>query len=170
MPVWRRKLYKTLLTLVPTLIFVRYIYHTYNRQQSQVVLAPRDGRRILTCDQHLSHLLDSLWGDFESVPISGFINSGQYIDETCQSMHAKGTIAVQKSRHLHDNLIQIAAAVDNHELVVDEYRSKLGKSKDEQRRTRESWARLSGSAVWLPEQQVYLLVTRVMFYARYNIE
>ena len=69
---------------------------------------------------------------------------------------------------MYDNITQIASLVDSHELVVDEYKSKEDASEEDQRKTRESWARLSGSAVWLPDQQVYFVVTRVIFYAQGN--
>lgn len=164
---WRRKL-KTLLALIPFLLLFRFIYHARERQRSGQVSfspTPRSDDR-----QRLSHVLDRNWGDFTAIPISGYVNSAEQIDETCWSMITRTTIAVQHSRHLQDNLTQIIAAVDSHELVVDEYKSKEGMPDHEQQRTRESWTRMSGSAVWLPDQQVYLLVTRVMFYARYNVE
>lgn len=147
MPIWRRQDSRILLAALAVLLLVHFIIR-----------------------QHQSYSLASAWGPFVPLSLSGFVNSDLPTHEVCPSVHTKDSIAVQKSRYLYDNLTQVAAAVDSHELVVDEYRAKLGKSEEEQRRTRESWARLSGSAVWLTDQQVYLVVSRVIFYAQYNVQ
>jgi beta-1,2-mannosyltransferase len=104
------------------------------------------------------------------LPFAGFANSGQSGKETCKQLRRESTISVQQSKYLYDDLPQIAAAVGSHPLVVDEYKKYADAPEEEQRKVHKAWARLSGSSVWLPDQQVYFVVTRVLFHERNNID
>lgn len=83
-------------------------------------------------------------------------------------MKKNSVIAVENGWLLTDNIRQIADSLENDPLVVDAYEEKRNSSSEDQEKIRDSWTRLSGSSVWLPEQEVFLVVTRVIFYAHGN--
>ena len=102
------------------------------------------------------------WGSFQSIDLPGFLNSGLPGQRSCDTLKYNASIGVQKSSHLRDDLEQIALSLDTNPAV--DYGSLIDdpdlKVADIVQRT---WARLSGSSVWLPEQRVFLVVTRIVF-------
>ena len=106
-------------------------------------------------------LLDEKWGFFESISLPGFVNSGSLQARSCADLRYEGTIGVQKSILVHDDLEQIALSLEHSPIVAysELTLSNLPFSDIVSRQ----WARLSGSAVWLADQGVFLVVTRVLF-------
>lgn len=95
--------------------------------------------------------------------IPGFVNTGLPGKRSCDSLKYNSTVGVQKSFFLTDDIKQIAMTLDSHPIVDypdDMMNDPNLKVTDIVERT---WARLSGSSVWLPEHNVYLSVTRVIF-------
>ena len=85
------------------------------------------------------------------------------IRKSCDALRYNGTIGVQKSVSLTDDVRQIAVALDHHERIdySDEDIANPAMSTDDL--ARKMWHRMSGSSVWLPTHQVYLLVARATF-------
>lgn len=95
--------------------------------------------------------------------IPGFINTGHPGKKTCDSLRFNSTVRVQKGFELEDDLMDIATTLDAHPVVdypPDMLKNPNIEPLDLVDRT---WARLSGSSVWLPKQQVFFSVTRVIF-------
>ncbi|KAJ9610871.1 Beta-mannosyltransferase 1 [Cladophialophora chaetospira] len=103
------------------------------------------------------------WGAFEPMQIPGFVNTGLPGKRTCDSLKYNSTVGMQQSFHLTDDIHQIALALDHHPIV--DYPDEM--MNDPEMNTRDivekTWLRLAGSSVWLPQQKVYLSVTRVVF-------
>ncbi|KAK5017388.1 Beta-mannosyltransferase 1, partial [Cryomyces antarcticus] len=99
-------------------------------------------------------------GLFERIPLPGFCNNGIPGKISCDDLRHDGTIGVQQSFHLHDDLTQVAKAMESHPLV--DYEGK-NRSLPFEQLVNENWARLAGSSVWLPDFEVYLAVTRVIY-------
>ncbi|OAP56518.1 hypothetical protein AYL99_09697 [Fonsecaea erecta] len=103
------------------------------------------------------------WGPFEPLPIPGFVNTGLPGKRSCDTLKYNSTVGVQKSFFLDDDIKQIAMTLDSHPMV--DYPDEM--MNDPEMEANEiidkTWARLSGSSVWLPEQKVFLSVTRVIF-------
>jgi hypothetical protein len=95
--------------------------------------------------------------------IPGFINTGLPGKRSCDSLRYNSTVGVQQSFHLKDDIHQIALALDHHPIV--DYPDEMMNDPDMNIRdiVDKTWMRLAGSSVWLPQQQVYLSVTRVVF-------
>ncbi|EXJ86729.1 hypothetical protein A1O3_03683 [Capronia epimyces CBS 606.96] len=103
------------------------------------------------------------WGPFEPMNIPGFVNTGLPGKRSCDTLKYNSSVGVQKSFFLTDDIKQIAMTLDSHPIVDypdDMMNDPTLKVSDIVERT---WARLSGSSVWLPEHNVYLSVTRVIF-------
>lgn len=103
----------------------------------------------------------TLWGAFEKLSISGFVNTGRP-GLSCDNLRYLDTVEVQNGRYLQDDLVQIAASLDSHPMV--------GSPEDVPGLTQydiisRHWARLSGSSVFLPEHGVFLCVTRIIYYS-----
>ena len=103
------------------------------------------------------------WGSFEPTDFPGFVNSGLLEGRSCEALRYNGTIGVQKSRQVCDNLEQIALSLDGHPAVAYSEETLSNPSLKFSDIVSQKWARLSGSAVWLPDQGVFLVVTRVIF-------
>ena len=103
------------------------------------------------------------WGSFQQLQIPGFVNTGLPGKRSCDTLRYNSTIGVQPSFYLKDDIKQIALTLDHHPSVdyPDELMSDPDMRVDDI--VEKTWARRSGSSVWLPEQQVYLAVTRVVF-------
>ncbi len=102
------------------------------------------------------------WGPFEPMPVPGFVNTGLPAPGSCDTLRHNSTVGVQKG-FLHDGLIDIATALDSRPVV--DYPDDLV---HDPKLTPEdiigkTWTRMLGSSVWLPNQNVYLSVTRVSF-------
>ncbi|KIX03464.1 uncharacterized protein Z518_07016 [Rhinocladiella mackenziei CBS 650.93] len=103
------------------------------------------------------------WGPFEPMQIPGFVNTGLPGKRSCNTLKYNSTVGVQKSLYLNDDIRQIATALDSHPVVdypddmMDDPNVRVTDIVES------TWARLSGSSVWLPEQGVYLSVTQVIF-------
>ena len=95
--------------------------------------------------------------------IPGFLNTGLPGKRSCDTLKYNSSVGVQKSFHLNDDIRQIAMTLDNHPIVdyPDEIMNDPNLKVSDI--VEQTWARLSGSSVWLPEQGVYLSVTRVLF-------
>lgn len=103
------------------------------------------------------------WGPFEPMQVPGFLNTGLPGKRSCDALRYNSSVGVQKSFYLTDDIRQIAMTLDSHPIVDypdDVMNDPNMKVTDI---VEQSWARLSGSSVWLPEQGVYLSVTRIIF-------
>lgn len=102
-------------------------------------------------------------GPFHPMPIPGFINTGRPGGRSCDGLRFNHTVGVQKSIILEDNLVDIATTLNNHP-VIEYPKDRL---KDPKVRVidliGDTWARLSGSSVWLPDQGVFFSVTRAIY-------
>lgn len=95
--------------------------------------------------------------------VPGFLNTGLPGKRSCDALRYNSSVGVQKSFYLTDDIRQIAMTLDSHPIVDypdDVMNDPNMKVTDI---VEQSWARLSGSSVWLPEQGVYLSVTRIIF-------
>ncbi|KIW66252.1 hypothetical protein PV04_08451 [Phialophora macrospora] len=103
------------------------------------------------------------WGAFEPMLIPGFVNTGLPGKRSCDTLKYNSTVGVQQSFHLNDDIHQIAVALDHHPIV--DYPDEMMNDPDLDMRdiVERTWTRLAGSSVWLPEQKVYLSITRVVF-------
>ena len=103
------------------------------------------------------------WGDFEPMQIPGFVNTGLPGKRSCDTLKHNATVGVQQSFHLTDDIHQIALALDHHPIV--DYPDELMNDAEMNVRdiVEQTWTRMAGSSVWLPQQKVYLSVTRVVF-------
>ncbi|KIV94872.1 hypothetical protein PV10_02593 [Exophiala mesophila] len=119
--------------------------------------------RIYREAQHSTSDYYLQWGPFEPMQIPGFVNTGMPGKRSCDALKYNSTVGVQKSFFLTDDIQQIAMSLDSHPIVdypddmMNDPNLKVTDIVDK------TWARLSGSSVWLPEQEVYLSVTRVIF-------
>ncbi|KAI1619615.1 hypothetical protein EDD37DRAFT_642647 [Exophiala viscosa] len=100
---------------------------------------------------------------FQPIHLSGFSNHGVPGNAMCDALRYNQTIGVQQSFYLHDNLTEVVLLTKSHPLVAYEVES-YAKNSGHEDIDNETWARLSGSSVWLPEHAVFLSVTRVTFY------
>lgn len=100
---------------------------------------------------------------FEPLRISGFCNQGVPSPTSCDKLRFNGTLGVQQSFYLDEDMVEVAKALDSHPLIKDKdkkehddpgYREWVAKK----------WAHLAGSSVWLPDQEVYLAINRVIYY------
>ncbi|OCT47297.1 glycosyltransferase family 91 protein [Cladophialophora carrionii] len=103
------------------------------------------------------------WGAFEPMLIPGYVNTGLPGKRSCDTLKYNSTVGVQQSFHLNDDIHQIAVALDQHPVV--DYPDEMMNDPEMDMRdiVEKTWTRLAGSSVWLPEQKVYLSVTRVVF-------
>ncbi|PIA90591.1 Beta-mannosyltransferase 1 [Cercospora beticola] len=99
---------------------------------------------------------------FTSSNVSGFVNMGaMQKHETCDEIRHRGEISVQESLHVDDDLVAIAKSLDDHPMV--DYGG--GKKQHTfEHLVSKTWLRMAQSSVWLEKYQVYLTVTRVLFY------
>ena len=102
-------------------------------------------------------------GSFESLHLPGFINAGLPGQLSCDSLRYSGTIEVQKSIFLEDDVHQIASTLESHPMVVYPEHLAQDPTITAEDLIDKTWARLSGSSIWLPEQHVFLAVSRVIF-------
>lgn len=95
--------------------------------------------------------------------VPGFVNTGLPGKRSCDTLRYNSTVGVQKSFHLNDDIHQIAMALDSHPIV--DYPDEMMNDPDMRIHdiVDKTWSRLEGSSVWLPEQKVYLSVTRIVF-------
>jgi beta-1,2-mannosyltransferase len=95
--------------------------------------------------------------------IPGFVNTGLPGKRSCDTLKYNSTVGVQKSFFLNDNIKQIAMSLDSHPIVdyPDDIMNDASLKVEDI--VEQTWARLSGSSVWLPAHRVYLSVTRVIF-------
>jgi beta-1,2-mannosyltransferase len=95
--------------------------------------------------------------------VPGFVNTGLPGKRSCDTLKYNSTVGVQQSFHLTDDIHQIAVALDHHPIV--DYPDEMMNDPEMDMRdiVERTWTRLAGSSVWLPEQKVYLSITRVVF-------
>ncbi|EXJ67593.1 uncharacterized protein A1O5_08938 [Cladophialophora psammophila CBS 110553] len=103
------------------------------------------------------------WGPFDPLPIPGFVNTGLPGKRSCDTLKYNSTVGVQKSFFLDDDIKQIALTLDSHPMVDYPDEMMNDPKMEASEIIEKTWARLSGSSVWLPEQKVFLSVTRVIF-------
>lgn len=105
--------------------------------------------------------------DFERLAIPGFHNNGiPKPTADCQGRRHTAQLGVLPSLMLQDNLTQAVEsltgypqldyALQSQGLPLEEFVAK-------------NWAELAGSGVWLPEHEVYFVVTRVIYYPSGNL-
>ncbi|KAJ9606247.1 Beta-mannosyltransferase 1 [Cladophialophora chaetospira] len=111
---------------------------------------------------HLDHETGLDGERIETIAVTGFSNTGDMESRTCEDVRHNGELQVSNSRHITDDLEHIARSLAHHPMIdyqgMDRgitFRSLVAKT----------WARLSGSSVWVEKFQLYLTVTRVIFYA-----
>ncbi|KAH0839234.1 hypothetical protein AYO21_05649 [Fonsecaea monophora] len=140
---------------VVTILIVLFFQNTFVSENSAVAHHKKVDRS--RSDYYLQ------WGPFEPLPIPGFVNTGLPGKRSCDTLKYNSTVGVQKSFFLDDDIKQIALSLDSHPMV--DYPDEM--MNDPMLEANEiidkTWARLSGSSVWLPEQKVFLSVTRVIF-------
>ncbi|QMW36991.1 hypothetical protein G4B11_000227 [Aspergillus flavus] len=96
---------------------------------------------------------------FEHIDISGFCNDGNIQDLGCENIRQTGHISAQRSIPLHDNITQIASALASHPMVrLNENKVSVPGKVNPNR-----WTQFAGAGVWLPEYNVYLVVSRVVY-------
>lgn len=98
---------------------------------------------------------------FKSLPVAGFVNDGKSGKRTCDEQLIEGQVGVEQSFHLDDDLLDVAKTLKDHPMIVYP-ESKLKLPYEEMIAT--CWARLAGSSIWLEKYQLYLSVTRVIFF------
>ncbi|KAH0842392.1 glycosyltransferase family 91 protein [Fonsecaea pedrosoi] len=98
---------------------------------------------------------------FQSIPITGFVNTGDLASRTCEDLRHEGELQVHTSLYLEDDLEHIARSLAGHPMI--DY-SQQEKGLTFRHMVAKTWARLSGSSVWIEKFQVFLTVTRVIFY------
>lgn len=99
--------------------------------------------------------------EYEPLNITGFANDGQPGDRSCYELRRNSELRVQKSWFLEDDLVHIAQLMNNHPMI--DY-SKQDQTLTFEEMVSQTWTRLCGSSVWLEKHQIFLTVTRVIFY------
>ncbi|GIZ49349.1 hypothetical protein CKM354_001237900 [Cercospora kikuchii] len=122
----------------------------------------------LGCAWHWSSQAHSIQDYFAPTPawssnnVTGFVNMGaMQTHQNCNEIEHVGEIGVQDSLHVDDDLVAIAKSLDDHPLV-DYGDAKNTHTVEEL--VAKTWLRMAQSSVWLEKYQVYLTVTRVLFY------
>lgn len=100
--------------------------------------------------------------EYEPLNITGFVNDGRPGQRRCDELRRDDKLSVQKSWFLEDDLLHIARLMNGHPMI--DY-STQDQSLTFEEMVSQTWTRLSGSSVWLEKHQVFLTVTRVIFYA-----
>ncbi|KAI5366622.1 Putative beta-mannosyltransferase [Septoria linicola] len=100
--------------------------------------------------------------DVALIDVSGFVNvGGMQKNEKCEAIRHQGQIGVEESLKVDDDLVAIAKSLDDHPMID------YGNGKKEhtfEELVAKTWLRFAQSSVWLEKHQVYLTVTRVLFY------
>ncbi|KEF63134.1 uncharacterized protein A1O9_01110 [Exophiala aquamarina CBS 119918] len=98
---------------------------------------------------------------FEPLNITGFMNDGHSGKRPCDDLRRESGLKVQKSWFLQDDMVHIARLLNDHPMV--DYSRQDGTLTFEEV-VSQTWTRFCGSSVWLQKHQVFLTVTRVIFY------
>ncbi|EXJ87576.1 hypothetical protein A1O3_04536 [Capronia epimyces CBS 606.96] len=99
--------------------------------------------------------------DLQILPITGFLNDGKAGVRTCDELRYDGQLEVEPSWYLEDDLVEMATSLQDHPMI--DY-SGQDSSWTFEEKVAHTWARLAGSSVWLEKYQVFLSITRVIFY------
>ncbi|EHY56961.1 Beta-mannosyltransferase 1 [Exophiala dermatitidis] len=151
-PMWqrgynRRRIVRVLIAAVVILVCLRTLSSV---ESIESWLPTRD--RPATAEEY---------GELQTLPISGFLNDGKAGQRSCDELRYEGQLQVQTSLYLEDDLVEMATALQGHPMIDYLGMDKEGPFEDAVAKT---WARLSGSSVWLEDYKVFLSVTRVIFY------
>lgn len=104
---------------------------------------------------------DAELDDYALMPLTGMLNDGKPGRRTCEELKHHGVVRVQQCKYLDDDLVQVAQTLLHHPII--DY-SGQNQSLTFEEMVAKTWARLSGSSVWLEKYQAFLSVTRVIFY------
>ncbi|KAJ5815020.1 glycosyltransferase family 91 protein [Penicillium riverlandense] len=133
-------------------------WHQANRQYPH--LSPQSVEHYLT-----SNAGNRAGGEWKTLSLAGFQNNGE-LDESCDSRKRNGDIGVQKSFYPRENLTLAVQELGRYPQIERDFRNQSLPFLDF---VDASWAELAGSGVWLPEQHVYLTVSRVVYYPSGNL-
>ncbi|KAJ5595365.1 glycosyltransferase family 91 protein [Penicillium hispanicum] len=113
---------------------------------------------------------------FERLAVSGFQNDGIAIpggdghgnpdgdgdgDVNCERRRHTAMLGVQPSFDLQDDLTKVVLSLSAYPQIERAINDRNGSF---EAFVGESWAELAGSGVWLPDHQVYLVVSRLIYY------
>jgi beta-1,2-mannosyltransferase len=104
----------------------------------------------------------------ERVSLLGFQNDGQVNPSIDCGDHLLNTsLDVQQSFFLRDNLVEVVQSLQMYPQIDEDYQHQDLPFEDF---VNTNWAELAGSGTWLPKYQVYLFVTRLIYYPSKNLE
>ncbi|EXJ95561.1 hypothetical protein A1O1_00683 [Capronia coronata CBS 617.96] len=111
-------------------------------------------------------------GLFKPLWIDGYDNTGipggEYLGRnlSCPSLAHSAQIGVQDSFFLHDNFLEIAGELDSHPMI--DYVPAIAKLGDGpftlDKMLDSSWDRLATACIWMPDHNVHLCVSRIIFH------
>ncbi|KAF7121639.1 hypothetical protein CNMCM5793_009110 [Aspergillus hiratsukae] len=104
----------------------------------------------------------------ERVSLLGFQNDGKAnpsID--CRDRLFNTSLDVQQSFFLRDNLVEAVRSLQQYPKIDEDFQKQDLSFEDF---VNTNWAELAGSGTWLPKYQVYLVVTRLIYYPSGNLE
>ncbi|KAI0810451.1 hypothetical protein GGR55DRAFT_646746 [Xylaria sp. FL0064] len=102
-------------------------------------------------------------GVFRSLPVSGFVNMGSSDKAQCDNLRYEGELNFQQSIQLSDDFVELAQILGHHPMVDYEEQDK---SLTFEQKVKQTWAEASGSSIWLQKYNVFLVVTRAIFYSK----
>jgi beta-1,2-mannosyltransferase len=109
------------------------------------------------------------------MPLKGYVNKGivaksvdSEVDELgdhdpCSPLAQTHNIQVQENFHTDDDMVAIAGSLKDHILIDYEGQDR---TLTHNQIVAKTWLRMAQSSVWMERYQVYLTVTRVLFYTQ----
>ncbi|KIW20595.1 hypothetical protein PV08_01170 [Exophiala spinifera] len=152
----RRRILRTLLAAILIVSFLRTWTYTSRTRISPPTYA---------IDEAASEVAELDYSDFDPMPLTGMLNDGKPGKRTCDQLRHDGRLRVQESLYLEDDLVDVARSLADHPII--NYPSEYDDVPFEETVSK-CWARLAGSSVWLEKYQVFLAVTRVIFFDKGN--
>ncbi|KAJ9493886.1 Beta-mannosyltransferase 1 [Exophiala xenobiotica] len=152
----RRRVLRTLLAAVLIVAFMRTWTWTSQKRTFDLEYA---------IDEAASEEAEYEYNDFQYMPLTGLVNDGRAGKRTCDEMKYEGRLRVQESFYLEDDLTDVARALEHHPMIIY---PDGDKDLPYEEMVAKRWARLAGSSVWMEKYQVYLAVTRVIFFDKEN--
>ncbi|KAJ9620370.1 Beta-mannosyltransferase 1 [Knufia peltigerae] len=152
----RRRILRTLLAAILIVTFIRTWTYTSR---------PRVPPPTYAIDEEASEVAELDYSNFEPLPLTGMLNDGRPGKRTCDELRYDGRLRVQESLYLEDDLVDVARSLADHPII--NYPSEYDDVPFEETVSK-CWARLAGSSVWLEKYQVFLAVTRVIFFDKGN--
>ncbi|KAB8212743.1 hypothetical protein BDV33DRAFT_210925 [Aspergillus novoparasiticus] len=98
----------------------------------------------------------------EHIDITGFYNDGDIGDVDCERIRQTGHVIAHRSRHLEDNITQIASTLAFHPMV---HHTANDKNNSSAYATVDlsHWTQFAGSGTCLAEFNLYLVISRVVY-------